>query len=242
MPVGVTQSQLFECNDGKLYVIKLKDNPLGVKVLVNELIANRIAQILNLPVPIGNLIWIPPELAVVPSIMQEGKHFGTVLADNALNNPPLDLIEKAINADCIPGIYVLDNYLANSDRHKDNIMVHQTDSGNNILLIDHSLCFESHQWSVEHLHMLVSTVNAMRYYLHQEIAYLVSGTAPFDLWLDILENIEKEQLEDIINEIPSEWNIIEEELEALLLCLISRKVKIRPLLTSIKSQFPNWKD
>lgn len=241
MGSGVTQAQVFQCSDGQQYIVKSQYNPQGVKVLVNELIANKIARFLDLPVPRGNVILIPPELALETSYLPAGKHFGTVLAEHALDCPPLHLIETAANASCVPGIYVFDYYIDNSDRHNGNIMICPTDSGNKILLIDHGNCFGSYFWSIADLHMLASTGAVVSCQVHLELIHLVAGEAPFDLWLDRVESIGAGQLEAIIDEIPLEWNISEEERKALLYCLLSRRHKVRPVLTSMKSQFPNWK-
>lgn len=244
MGTGVTQAQLFYCTDDKHYVTKFKDNPEGVKVLVNELVVNRLALMLQLPVALGKFVNIPPELVVLHNNiphLREGKHFGTVYADNSFDNPPLNLIETSLNVDCIAGLYVLDNYIANGDRHKGNIMVCQTNFGTNILLIDHSHCFTGPRWTAESLRALAGSIKPMNCQVHIELAHLVSGESPFDKWLGILENISNEQINAIIDEIPSEWNISEDEKSAIVEFLVVRRYSVRPLLVSMQGQFPNWK-
>ena len=241
MGKGLTKPQLFECDDGNHYVIKLKENPVGTKVLVNELIANRIGNLLGLPVSLGNLIYIPSQIIKMEPF-QEGIHFGTLVSPHILRNPPLKLIERAYNFDCIPGMYVLDNYLTNADRHYENIILCIKYYGNQIALIDHSHCFFSPQWTPPELLSLTNYDNILTRGIYSDIAYLVKGPDPFEGWLTRLESIPEEQLISIVNEIPREWDIVYEDRDALLFYLIHRKRKIRFLFTSAKNQFPNWKE
>lgn len=240
MVSGISQPLLFKCDDGNFYIIKLKDNPVGIKVLANELIGNKIAQLLKLPVPAGHTIMIPPELVSASQYTRAGMHFGIHLVDGALDYPPLELIETAVNVDCVPGMYVFDYFIANFDRHYGNIMVKLTPLGNEILLIDQSNIFGSCQWTPEQVHLLASMVDPVYCQVHQELAHLITGRDPFGSWLDIVENIQDELLEAIIEEIPNEWNIDDEERKALLVCLTARKGKVRTILDSMKLQFPNW--
>lgn len=241
MGKGLTNPQLFQCDDGNNYVIKLKENPAGTKVLINELIANRIGNLLGLPVSLGSLIYIPTPLINIEPF-QEGIHFGTLVSQHILRNPSLQLIEKAYNIDCIPGMYVLDNYLTNADRHYGNIILCNKFYGNQIVLIDHSHCFFKPQWTSLELLSLTNYEKILTRGIYSDIAYLVKGPAPFEEWFNTLENVPEEQIVSIVDEIPREWNIANEDKDALLFYLIHRKRKIRVLFTSRKNHFPNWKD
>ncbi len=48
---GGAQAQLLRCADDEYYVVKLQNNPQGVRILVNELLATRVAERLGLPTP-----------------------------------------------------------------------------------------------------------------------------------------------------------------------------------------------
>ena len=57
--------------DGKLWVVKFRNNPQGVRVLANELLATRLAEAVGLPVPKTDVVevteWLianTPELYV----------------------------------------------------------------------------------------------------------------------------------------------------------------------------------
>lgn len=233
MGKGLTQPQAFVCDDGYQYVIKFKENPVGVKVLVNELIANRIANLLGLPVPMGTLIYTPAQV-ITATTFQEGIHFGILMIPNILRHPPLALIEGAYNVDCIPGMYVFDNYLVNPDRHYGNIVLCTRNFGNQIILIDHSHCFAKPQWTDVELRELTHYDKILTRGIYQNIAHIITGQNSLDRWLDRLENIAEEQLVSIVNEIPREWNITSQDREALLFYLTNRKRRLRSLLTSAR--------
>ena len=41
----------MRCSDGYYYVVKFQNNPQGVRILANELLATRLAARIGLPVP-----------------------------------------------------------------------------------------------------------------------------------------------------------------------------------------------
>src|SRR5690242_19311476 len=53
---GGSQAQLLRCSDGNYYVVKFPNNPQGLAILANELLASRLAALLGLPVPNGRVI------------------------------------------------------------------------------------------------------------------------------------------------------------------------------------------
>ena len=48
---GGAQGHLMRCSDGKFYVVKFRNNPQHLRVLANELLATRLAEGAELPVP-----------------------------------------------------------------------------------------------------------------------------------------------------------------------------------------------
>lgn len=60
---GGSQPRLMRASDGHLYIVKLQDNPQGSRVLANELLASRLAQLAGLPVPQAEILELSPKLA-----------------------------------------------------------------------------------------------------------------------------------------------------------------------------------
>src|SRR5262249_33354494 len=68
---GGARSHLMRCSDGHYYVVKFQNNPQHPRILVNEMLATRIASRIGLPTaPVGivgvsqELIELTPELCV----------------------------------------------------------------------------------------------------------------------------------------------------------------------------------
>ncbi len=68
---GGAQSQLMLGADGKLWVVKFKNNPQHLRVLANELIATKLAEAVGLSVPQSDVVevseWLvrnSPEMVV----------------------------------------------------------------------------------------------------------------------------------------------------------------------------------
>src|SRR6267378_4147920 len=57
---GGAQSHLMRCSDGHYYVVKFQNNPQHTRILVNELLATRLAARLGLPTTPGSGIFRMP--------------------------------------------------------------------------------------------------------------------------------------------------------------------------------------
>ena len=59
---GGAQSHLMRCSDGHYYVVKFQNNPQHTRILVNELLATRLAARLGLPTTPVAVVEVSPEL------------------------------------------------------------------------------------------------------------------------------------------------------------------------------------
>ena len=55
---GGAQSQLMLGADSRLWVVKFQNNPQGLRVLANELLATRMAEVVGLPVPATDVVEV----------------------------------------------------------------------------------------------------------------------------------------------------------------------------------------
>src|SRR5712692_263134 len=55
---GGAQGHLMRCSDGQFYVVKFLNNPQHQRVLANEFLATRLAQGVDLPVPVVAVIEV----------------------------------------------------------------------------------------------------------------------------------------------------------------------------------------
>ena len=103
---GGAQSHLMRCEDGYYYVVKFRNNPQGVRILANEMLAAKLALAIGLPVSQPEVIevsdWLiehTPEL-----YMQWGRErvrcvsgfqFGSRFPCDPLRTPVYDFLPDA---------------------------------------------------------------------------------------------------------------------------------------------------
>ena len=59
---GGAQSHLMRCADGFYYVVKFQNNPQHTRVLVNDWLGTRLAEMIGLPVPVAAIVDVDPWL------------------------------------------------------------------------------------------------------------------------------------------------------------------------------------
>ena len=59
---GGAQSHLMRCADGHYYVVKFQNNPQHTRVLVNDWLGTRLAEMIGLPVPVVDIVEVNPWL------------------------------------------------------------------------------------------------------------------------------------------------------------------------------------
>jgi len=53
---GGAQSHLMRCSDGHYYVVKFQNNPQHIRVLVNDWLGTRVAEMIGLPVSVAVIV------------------------------------------------------------------------------------------------------------------------------------------------------------------------------------------
>jgi hypothetical protein len=59
---GGAQSHLMRCADGHYYVVKFQNNPQHSRVLVNDWLGTRLAEMISLAVPVAAIVEVQPLL------------------------------------------------------------------------------------------------------------------------------------------------------------------------------------
>src|SRR2546428_13062556 len=103
------------CTDGRKYAVKFYND--GDKTVINEFICNRIARLLGLPVPSGELTEVDDGILNTinnnrnPKI-KTGVHFGILFLEPSSNLQPQNVattgVQRIINKDQVPGIILFD--------------------------------------------------------------------------------------------------------------------------------------
>lgn len=219
--IGVTSPLLFRAHDKKMYVVKIQNNPLGLKVLVNELLAANFGRIMNLCFPPGDIIQlddatIHKSLSLQKLEVLPGNHFASQFINRAKYVKYKD-IALGINKTEMAGVILFDHMFYNMDRvwNRKNLIIRYEKSGYKIFAIDNSHLFLRCKWTVALLETLVDKIriNYQRCYGRLLEKYL--SAADFLPYINAVKRITNKQIEELIYHIPYEWLSDDAEREML---------------------------
>lgn len=255
---GGTQSHLMRCEDGGYYVVKFQNNPQGVRILANEMMAGKLAQALGLPVAQPEVVevsdWLiehTPELYVDWGKQRlrcrSGFQFGSRFPCDPLRTPAYDflpdsLLETVSNRRSFWGMLVFDKWTCNCDSRQS---VFCRPSGGDsspyvATMVDQGFCFNANEWNFPDA--------PLRGLCMQLSIYAgVVGWESFEPFLTRLANLSEEVLEEAAAAVPPEWYEGKtEELRALLSALAERRRQVAPMLWELqqspKRPFPAWRN
>ncbi|BBB90313.1 MAG TPA: hypothetical protein PKA28_12950 [Methylomusa anaerophila] len=174
--LGATSPQLFKAKDIEsdsgcsIYVVKLANNRIGAKVLVNELIAARFGEIMDLCFPAGGIIHIAAEVLkrsrrLMRAGVQPGFHFASEYLKGTTYVGRHNLF-RAVNKEQMAGVILFDHLFYNLDRthNRKNLIIRREKAGYKIYAIDNSHLFRRGAWTIEGLKELSAgvTINRLR--------------------------------------------------------------------------------
>lgn len=209
--VGVTNPQFFRADDGKKYVVKLQNNRLGSKVLVNEFVAAQLGKIMGLCFPPSGIIEINEQTLrkshslITPTIIP-GRHFASLYLENTEYLGKHNF-SQIINTREMAGVMLFDHMFHNADRanNKRNLLIRQEEVGYRIYAIDNSHLFRSGRWTLESLNNLCTKTKI--YYRYSFGMLLKDYLSPQDFlpYLEKVATIRNKDIETIMEDIPHEW-------------------------------------
>lgn len=155
-------------SDSGLYRAYIK--PLTGRQLINELVVSVLARSFSLPVPKGFLVLLTrsdlPGSRVLDQLPQVGEDEFLGFACSDIKHSPLarrigsampaSLVTK--NAALLQDTLIFDEWVANTDRHYNNILI---SSRNELFLIDHGHCFTGPNWEIPQLRHEVGYANKL---------------------------------------------------------------------------------
>ncbi len=245
MGLGGSSPQLVQGTDDRNYVIKLMGNPQTTRILPNEFVTGKLAEILGAPCP--QVTTIEVDQGIVDSIIRTTghqqfragiQHAQLYLASDTVQVFPStqERMAKTINIDKWPNAIVLDSLTQNGDLGEANVVV-AVESSTGVARF----------WHVDHGHTLGTTSGwtnlglggvSVRLLFNS----LVSGSEPFKDAFERLQGLSRVSLEPIVRECPLEaWGVPADEREKLLSYLMTAKSKVQEAIIGSKDKFPNWK-
>lgn len=230
---GKTRPQLFECDDGRHYVVKFMSNPAhgdARKILVHELIANKLAKDLGLPVAEGQVIYFSSDLIKqVPELeeynVQPGPHFGSVFYENKSRPTNKERIKKCVNLSEMPGVIVFDHWVHNRDRANNlwNLIIDEGEEYNKLYMIDHAGCFYSSRRDAYTLRKRARSIDIYWGKMYQQFKPFLKEKENFFKYVKAIENFSNSKIKEIVYSTPDKWEANKDELDAIYEYLIKRK-------------------
>jgi hypothetical protein len=240
---GASRPWLLRCNDGCYYVVKFRNNPQHPRILANEILAGRLAQLIGLPVAVPAIVEVPPELVAGGLALEfdvgnrrercaAGLHFGS-----RFPGPP----ERTLVVDFLPdrllrrvdnlgplflGGFVFDKWTCNCDGRQVVFFrpLDETASAYSGLLIDQGSCFNGGEWNFPDSRIL-------SLYPRRFVYDSATGLESFQPFLSRIEGLELPRIEACIADIPGEWCSPDAgELKPLVTKLYARRRKLAQLI------------
>ena len=233
IPLGITNPYIVKCSDGKKYVAKFPGNPEGTRVLINEYVCAELAKLLELPIPNFKLINV-----------QGIDKFKDSLPDINLINGTVFCSEFVDKSTSVPGYYVLTKVsnkatsgkviIGNNDRNPGNLLINFRN--NSLIMIDHSHVFVYQAvWNERNLSELIGgkiDLSKMNKFHFDNLSLCLNDInykPVISEYIQRIRNIDDDEIECIINSIPSDWIITKDEKECLKEFLLDRLHRINEI-------------
>ena len=251
---GGAQGHLMLGADGNAYVVKFQNNPQHTRVLVNELLASRIAAAVGLSAPEAELIevkdWLiqntqdlEMDLGRSRVRCQAGLQFGSrfvggLMPGHVVDYLPEEQLDEVRNLNEFAGILALDKWTGNANGRQAVFTRKQRERRYRAVFIDFGFCFHAGEWRFEDAPL-------RGVYYRNAVYREISGWDSFEPWLTRLETLSAGIVWDAVNEVPHEWyGGDQNEIEALVEKLLARRSRIRELIGEFgktdRRPFPKW--
>ncbi|NHN28990.1 HipA family kinase [Paenibacillus agricola] len=236
IPIGYSKPQLTLLSDGLTYAVKFKNNPSGTRVLVNEYVAARVAQLLSLPVPSFQIVHISDDFiknnpALADHDFTSGHQFASLYIEGCTFFSA-DLLRtdgiSITNPEVLPGMIVFDFWLSNTDRKEKNVLVKADGNGGHyIYMIDHGRCFADSNWTTKSLKEIKSRLNLK---VHQWCFHHLGGKEGLASYVEQIVSLPEGEIRQIVQSIPQDWDVTAVEREALCVHLMKAREKLPAIL------------
>jgi hypothetical protein len=251
---GGAQAHLMRCEDQSCYVVKFQNNPQHPRILANELLGTRLAVRLGLPAPVVSVVEVREDLIASTEdlVIQLGRgrapckpglQFGSqypgdpaaLVVHDFLPEGPLAEVE---NLQDFAGMLVFDKWTCNTNGRQAIYFRPPGRERYRAVMIDQGFCFNAGDWDFPDA--------PLRGLYSRHLVYdSVRGMDSFEPWLDRLQRITPEVLDELAAGIPPEWyNFEPGDLFRMLEHLDRRRARVRELLldakNSIRQPFRKW--
>jgi hypothetical protein len=251
---GGAQGHLMRCSDGHHYVVKFRNNPQHLRVLVNEMLATRLAERAGLPVPATEVVevgcWLienTPELNIqlahnvipcLPGLQFGSRYVVDPLQGQVWDYVPSEMLSRVRNLETFAGMLALDKWTGNANGRQATFWRKSRDKKYTASFIDQGYCFNAGEWTFPDYPL-------RGVYARNEVYSGVRNWKSFEPWLSRIEQMDQSVIWELANEIPPVWYGAEWDVfEKLVRSLIGRQEMVRSLIelfrVSVRRPFPEW--
>ena len=252
---GGSQAHLLRASDNHFYITKFQNNPQDVRILANEYLATRLANLLGLPVPRVGIIdvseWLiqnSPELKIdvgggLLRPCASGPQFGSRYVADPLTTDVFDYLPEAMlkqiaNVSDFARVLAFDKWSGNADGRQAVFAKEPNQRRYKAWFIDQGYCFNAGEWSFPD-----SPLGGV--FARNAVYERVTDWNAFEPTLSRIEEITENAISDIAFEIPPEWFRRDfYALSRLITVLHQRRLAVRDLITAFRNSsrnpFPNW--
>ncbi|HEX3469964.1 MAG TPA: HipA family kinase [Silvibacterium sp.] len=251
---GGAQGHLMLGADGNAYVVKFQNNPQHIRVLVNELMATKLAAAIGLSAPacdvvdvtewlIGNTSDLDLDLGPRRERCQAGLSFGSrlvggLMPGHLLDYLPEEQLVEVRNLQEFAGILAFDKWTCNANGRQAVYSKKLREKRYMATFIDYGYCFNAGEW--------IFRDAPLRGVFARNVVYKgVTGWQSLEPWLSRIEELEPNTIWEIAETVPPEWYGGDvTAIEALVEQLVKRRGRVRELIDgfreSSRAPFPNW--
>lgn len=251
---GGAQGHLMLGADGHAYVVKFQNNPQHLRVLVNELMATKLAAAIGLAVPacdvvevtdwlIDNTAELDMDLGARRERCRPGHCFGSrlvggLMPGHLVDYLPEEQLNEIRNPEEFAGILALDKWTCNTNGRQAVFSRKAREKKYAATFIDFGYCFNAGEW--------VFRDSPLRgVYARNAVYREVTGWENFEPWLGRIETLEPDAVWGVAETVPPEWYEGDVgTMESLVEQLLKRRSRVREMIESFRNSsrepFPNW--
>ncbi len=263
---GGAQAHLLEADDGLFYVVKFRNNPQHLRVLVNEWLGNTILRFLRIATPHADIICLGkrflannPEIYIAASnsrvAVQPGLHFGSQYPGHpdkiaVYDFVPDTLLAKIVNLTDFFGTLVFDKWTGNADARQSvflrtRVCKYAPQRANHPLCVDYISLMMDNGWIFNGPEWSYVDSPLLGLYFSPIVYHQVRGWHEFEPWLELVKTFPEGAMDEALLKLPREWlNGDTNQLNLLLEKLMRRRNKVADLIADCKrgrqNPFPNW--
>jgi hypothetical protein len=236
IPKGYSKPQRILFSDGRTYAVKFKNNPSGTRILVNEYISGKLAQLLSLPVVPFEVVEISDDFIKGNPVFSKykfksGNQFASLFIDNCIHLSKDSPKQVNINnRNHLAGIIAFDLWIGNTDRKEGNVLLEPRQEGEYYLhIIDHGRIFADAKWTIKTLKKIPKKM-VIDQRVHKWFVSQLQSENEIHAAIEKILDLPDEMISDVIDSIPDDWDVSKDERVAL----VDRLINTKQLLSNIK--------